>query len=125
MENNFRRIQCKNCGGIMSPDQRTHSFQCPWCESRLPWHLAGYTGWPAPWRHKPLIRVEGLLKLGHVEIMEAPQIPLWEIPWVRRRPCGVEGLPGPRQYPEPGRELCLARSGAVWHRCRSLPCPII
>ena len=80
MENAFRTIQCKNCGGVMSPDQRTHSFQCAYCGTNRPWPAEGFGDLPVLYRHKPAARVDGLIKLGHVEIMGIPQMPLLDDP---------------------------------------------
>ena len=80
MENNLRTIQCKNCGGVMSPDQRSRSFQCAYCGTNRPWPPEGFQDLPVLYRHKPTTRVDGLIKLGHVEIMGIPQMPLLDDP---------------------------------------------
>lgn len=80
METTLRTIQCKGCGGVMSPDQRTRSFRCAYCGADRPWPAAGVGDLPVRYRHRPTARVDGLLKLGHVEIMSAPQMPLWDDP---------------------------------------------
>lgn len=80
MEKAFRIIQCKNCGGVMSPDQRTHSFQCSYCGTNRPWSAENFGDLPVLYRHKPTARVDGLIKLGHVEIMGIPQMPLLDDP---------------------------------------------
>ncbi len=80
MENTLRTIQCKNCGGVMSPDQRTRSFQCAYCGTNRPWPTEGFQDLPVLYRHKPTTRVEGLIKLGHVELMGVPQMPLLDDP---------------------------------------------
>lgn len=80
MENTFLTIQCKNCGGVMSPNQRTRSFQCAYCGANRPWPAEGFMNLPVQYRHKPAARVDGLIKLGHVEIMAAPQMPMFDDP---------------------------------------------
>jgi DNA-directed RNA polymerase subunit RPC12/RpoP len=62
-------IKCINCGGAMYADQKTASYQCPYCGSSVPWTEDNYyRGLPMTFRHKPVEVIDGLIKLGHVEI---------------------------------------------------------
>lgn len=100
MDNKFRTIQCQSCGGVMSLDQRTRSFKCSYCGCSCPWPEAGYVDLPVHYRHRPVQRVENLLKLGHVEFMDAPEMPLLDDPLgtaetLRRwDPCTAAALSG-------------------------------
>ena len=65
-------IQCQNCSGAMYADQKTASYLCPFCGSSVPWTEENfYRESPITFRHQPVERIEGLLKLGHVEVMSA------------------------------------------------------
>ena len=62
-------IKCVNCGGVMYADQKSASYQCPYCGSSVPWSEDNYyRPQSVIFRHKPVEVVEGLLKLGNVEI---------------------------------------------------------
>ena len=64
-------IKCVNCGGPMYADQKTASYQCPYCGSSVSWSEDNYyRELPVVFRHKPVQVIDGLLKLGHVEITE-------------------------------------------------------
>ena len=66
----FKVIKCPNCGGAMYSDQKTASYQCPYCNFSLPWSEENYyRALPLEFRHKPVEQVEGLLKLGLVDVM--------------------------------------------------------
>lgn len=71
-------IKCTNCGGAMYADQKTASYQCPYCGSSVPWcddNYYRYRELPILFRHKPVQVVDGLLKLGNVDITEKlPQL---------------------------------------------------
>lgn len=65
----MKAIQCINCGGVMYPDQKHSSYTCPFCGSSVPWCDDNYyRPLPLQFRHKPVQQVDGLIKLGHVEI---------------------------------------------------------
>jgi len=64
-------IKCVNCGGAMYVDQKTASYLCPYCGSSVPWTDENYyRELPITFRHKPVQVIDGLLKLGHVEITQ-------------------------------------------------------
>lgn len=67
-----KAIKCKNCGGAMYSDQKTASYLCPFCASKTPWDEGNYyRTLPIHFRHKPVVSVDGYLKLGHVEIPQS------------------------------------------------------
>ena len=65
-------IQCCSCGGAMYSDQRSVSYVCAFCGGAVPWTEGQVFGAsPLTFRHRPVQRVDGLIKLGHVEVMTA------------------------------------------------------
>lgn len=65
----FKVIQCQNCGGAMYSDQKTSSYLCPYCGSTEPWTEENYyRELPIVFRHKPVEVIDGLLKLSRVDI---------------------------------------------------------
>ena len=63
-------IQCQNCNGAMYADQKTASYLCPFCGTSVPWTEENfYRESPMTFRHKPVEQIDGLLKLGHVDVM--------------------------------------------------------
>lgn len=67
-----KAIKCRSCGGAMYSDQKTASYLCPFCSSKVPWDEDNYyRTLPIYFRHKPVARLDGYLKLGHVEIPQS------------------------------------------------------
>jgi len=66
----FKAIRCAGCGGAMYSDQKTAGYRCPYCGASVPWSEENYyRPLPVSFTHKPVPVVDGLLKLGHVDIM--------------------------------------------------------
>ena len=56
----------------MYSDQKTASYICPFCGASEPWTEENfYRELPITFRHKPVERIDGLIKLGQVEVMSS------------------------------------------------------
>ena len=68
----FLAIKCSSCSGAMYSDQKTASYICPFCGASAPWTEENfYRELPITFRHKPVERIDGLIKLGQVEVMSS------------------------------------------------------
>lgn len=68
----FLAIKCSSCSGAMYSDQKTASYICPFCGASEPWTEENfYRELPITFRHKPVERIDGLIKLGQVEVMSS------------------------------------------------------
>lgn len=77
MQEEILAIKCKTCGGVMSPDQKTSSFICPFCRNSVSWFdeysdIENFYGnksvFKADFKHLPLEVVDEYVKLGRVEV---------------------------------------------------------
>lgn len=67
-------IKCKSCGGPMYSNQAKRSFECAYCGASEPWSK----GESEPnslisFRHKPLEKQKGLLKLVIAGTLQPPE----------------------------------------------------
>ena len=115
MEDLFE-IKCPDCGGAMRSDQKSASYVCPFCGSSTPWTEENYyRALPVRFRHRPVQRIDGLVKLGHVDVMT-------EVPARRAgvlgRDCRLCSVGEKLARWDPATAAALAGSFRV-----SLPCP--